>query len=100
MSRALLIMAYAKAVGRDPTEAECAEFLAAIADLAGGEYLYVPKLDQSIVDPAEVIRLRGEGMSIRKIARKLGVSKSAVGRVFRQPQLSQVSPYGVDSEAA
>jgi DNA invertase Pin-like site-specific DNA recombinase len=100
MSRALLLMAYADALGRQPTDQERAGFLCALAKVAGGEYLYVPKLPQSEVDASVVQALRAEGMSIRKIARKLGVSKSTVGRAIRQPQLSQFSPYEVDSEAA
>lgn len=96
MSRALLVMAYAKARGQQPTDAECAEFLAALAELAGGEYLYVPKLPQS--EPVDIERiqvLRSVGWSIRRIARDMKCSKSQVHRA-----LSQLSPYAVDTEAA
>lgn len=96
MSRALLVMAYAKARGQQPTDAECAEFLAALAELAGGEYLYVPKLPQS--EPVDIERiqvLRSVGWSIRRIARDMKCSKSQVHRA-----LSQLSPYGVDTQAA
>lgn len=100
MSRAILTMALARTFRRPPTDAERAEFLAALAELAGGEYLYVPKLPQSEVDPSEIVRLHALGMSARRIAKKLKVSKSAVGRAIRQPELSQLSPYERDSEAA
>lgn len=96
MSRALLVMAYAKARGQQPTDAECAEFLAALAELAGGEYLYVPKLPQS--EPVDIERiqvLRSVGWSIRRIARDMKCSKSQVHRA-----LSQLSPYGVDTKVA
>ena len=96
MSRALLVMALAKTIGRPPTDAERSEYLAALASLAGGEYLYIPLLPQSIdVDKAEIHRLRSEGVSIRQIAKKVGCSKSHVHRA-----LSQFSPYVMDTEAA
>jgi hypothetical protein len=96
MSRALLTMAFARALGRPPTDAERTEYLAALADLAGGEYLYVPKLRQSVeVDEVKIHTLRDEGTSIRKIARTVGCSKSHVHDV-----LSKFSPYVLDTEAA
>lgn len=100
MSRALLVIAFAQALGRQPTDQERSDFLAALAGVAGGEYVYVPKLPQSELDASIVQALYREGLSIRKIARRLGVSKSAVGRAIRQPELSHLSPYEVDSEAA
>lgn len=96
MSRAILTMAFAQALGRPPTDEERTEYLAALADLAGGEYLYVPKLRQSVeVDEATIHNLRTEGASIRKIARKVGCSKSHVHDV-----LSKFSPYVLDTQAA
>jgi Mor family transcriptional regulator len=96
MSRALLVMALAKTIGRPPTDAERAEYLAALASLAGGEYLYIPMLRQSIaVDEALIHQLHNDGVSIRKIARKVGCSKSHVHNV-----LSKFSPYVMDTEAA
>lgn len=96
MSRALLMMALAKTIGRPPTDAERTEYLAALASLAGGEYLYIPLLRQSVpVDEGEIHRLRSEGVSIRQIARKVGCSKSHVHDV-----LSKFSPYVMDTEAA
>lgn len=100
MSRALLVIAFADALGRQPTEQEKCEFLAALAKVAGGEYVYVPKLEQSIVDPGEIVRMHGEGMSIRRIAKTLKCSKSTVGRALRQLELSHTSPYEVDTKAA
>lgn len=96
MSRALLVMALARTLGRTPSDVERTEYLAALADLAGGEYLYVPKLRQSAeIDEAAIHDMRAAGASIRKIARKVGCSKSHVHDV-----LSKFSPYVLDTEAA
>lgn len=100
MSRALLVMAYAKARGQQPTDAECAEFLAALAELAGGEYLYVPKLPQSQIDASEVWRLHRSGKSIREIADHLGCSTKPVWTILQQPELLPDSPYEGDRRAA
>lgn len=100
MSRALLMIALTQSFGRPPTDAERAEFLIALAGLAGGEYLYVPKLPQSEVNPEEVWRLRNEGMTIREIADELKCSRKPICRVLRQPILSPISPYEGDKEAA
>jgi len=100
MSRFVWVDAFKTVMGREPTQSEKDAFLAALAVHAGGEYVYIPKLPQSQVDPCEVLRLRIEGMSIRKIARKVGISKSQVSRFLKQGELSQLSPYGVDAEAA
>jgi DNA invertase Pin-like site-specific DNA recombinase len=96
MSRAILIMALAQTIGRPPTDEERAEYLAALAGLAGGEYLYIPVLQQAVaVDAARIYEMHSAGQSIRKIARVVGCSKSNVHRV-----LSQFSPYVLDTEAA
>ena len=100
MSRFVWVEAYKAVTGREPTQAEKDAFLSALSAEAGGQYVYIPKLVQSQVDLCEVIRMRVEGLSIRKIARKLGISKSQVQRVLRQGELSRVSPYGLDTEAA
>lgn len=89
-------MALAKTLGRSPTDAERTEYLAAMAELAGGEYLYIPKLRQSVaVDETRIHSMRGEGASIRRIARSVGCSKSHVHDV-----LSKFSPYALDTQAA
>jgi Mor family transcriptional regulator len=89
-------MALAKTLGRQPSDAERTEYLAAMAELAGGEYLYIPKLRQSVhVDEARLHALHGEGASIRRIARSVGCSKSHVHDV-----LSKFSPYTLDTQAA
>lgn len=100
MSRAVLIMALRRSMGREPTEREKEQFLSALAEQAGGQRIYVPEMSQSVVDADEVWRMRGEGLSVRAIARKLKCSKSTVGNVLRQPQLSNISPYELDSKAA
>lgn len=100
MSRAILVMALRRSMGREPTEAEKVAFLAELASAAGGERLYIPAMPQSVVDADEVWALRGEGLSVRAIARKLRCSKSTIGNVLRKPKLSKVSPYKLDTEAA
>src|SRR5690606_13430584 len=97
---ALLVMAYAKARGRQPTDSECAEFLAALAELAGGEYLYVPKLPQSQIDASQVWALHRAGMSIRDIADGLKCSTKPVWTILQQPELLPDSPYEGDKQAA
>jgi hypothetical protein len=94
------MMALAKTLGRPPTDAERADFLAALAAEAGGEYVYVAKLPQSEVDASEVWRLRGAGLTLRQIAEKLHCSTSPVRRVLRQEPLLLVSPYEGDKAAA
>lgn len=100
MCRVEFMVALARAMGRPPTDEERTAFLAAMAEQSGGEYLYVPKLPQSEIDPTEILRLRADGMSIRKIARRCKCSKSWVGKVLRQGELSTISPYVVDNIAA
>lgn len=84
MSLAVLKIALAKTLHRDPTQCELTEFLAALRDLAG-ERVYVPQ--QAPTDPAviaEIVRLRVGGLSIRKIARETKMSKSQVHRALSQ----------------
>ena len=94
MSRAILTMALARTFHRQPTDAELAEFLMALRDLAG-ERVYVPQREPSPVDVERIVALRDEGLSIRRIAREVRVSKSQVHRA-----LSQMSALPLDSEAA
>lgn len=100
MSRALLVLAYAKATGRDPTDAECEEFLLALADLAGGEYLYIPKPPKSQVDATRVWAMHRAGASIRDIAAHLGCSTKPVWTILQQQELLPDSPYEGDRKAA
>lgn len=82
MSRAILQMALARTLHRSPTDAELTEYLAALRDLAG-ERVYIPQRQPN--DPAEIERateLRGDGLSIRKIARAMGASKSRVHQLL------------------
>lgn len=94
MSRAILTMALARTFHRQPTDAELAEFLMALRDLAG-ERVYVPQREPSPVDVERIVALRDEGLSIRRIAREVRVSKSQVHRA-----LSQMSALPLDTEAA
>lgn len=100
MSRALLVMAFARALGRPPTDAEREEYLAALAEVAGGCRVYIPI--STPVDEDSIRALHAAGMSVRKIAKKLGCSKSRVGMALRQPDLLGVQnpALNVDREAA
>lgn len=100
MCRVEFMVALARAMGRPPTDEERTAFLAAMAEQSGGEYLYVPKLPQSVVDSAEVWRLRNSGLTIRQIARRLGCSAKPVWCVLQQPELLPISPYEGDKVAA
>lgn len=100
MSRALLVMAYAKATGQQPTDSECTEFLAALAELAGGEYLYVPKLPQAEASDEDICTMRDRGMGYRDIASALHCSQATVARALRQRTLLFNSPYEGSAEAA
>lgn len=95
MSRAILVIALARTFNRQPTDAELTEFLQALRDLAG-ERVYIPQRDAPDPEQAERIRkLRCDGLSIRKIARAEGISKSQVHRA-----LSQNPDLFVDTKAA
>lgn len=96
MSRMVWIAALSSALGRPPTDEERTKYLASLAEVSGGEYVYVPKLRQSVaVDEARIHDMRRQGASLRKIARSVGCSKSHVRDV-----LSKFSPYVLDTEAA
>lgn len=90
MSLAIIKIALAKAFHRDPTPAELTEFLKALADNASGDRVYIPQATK--VDDEQIRRLRFDGVSIRKIARKVGCSKSYVGRLLRQSDLYESVP--------
>ena len=96
MCRNLFKEALIAFMGRHPTDDERAAFMAALSEAAGGQYVYIPKLPQP--QPLDIERiqvLRAAGFSIRRIAKDVRCSKSQVHRA-----LSQLSPYGVDKEAA
>lgn len=78
-------MAFADALGRPPTDQERADFLAALAQRAGGCRVYIPQREP--VDEDAIRALHEAGVSIRKIARAIGCSKSRVGMAIRQPDL-------------
>lgn len=95
MSRAILTMALARTLHRQPTDAELTEYLFALRDLAG-DRVYIPQREIPDADKAaEIIKLHDDGLSIRKIARAVRVSKSQVHRA-----LSQNSALFVDNKAA
>jgi hypothetical protein len=87
MSRALILMAQSRFLQRPLTPEETAACLAAWAEIAAGQRVYIP--EPAPVQGAllhDIADLRANGWSIRKIARKLRVSKSHVHR-----ELSQIS---------
>lgn len=90
MSLAIIKMALADAFHRDPTQEELTEFLKALAAHSTSDRVYIPQA--KAVDDNEIRRLRSEGVSIRKIARKIGCSKSYVGRLLRQSDLYESVP--------
>lgn len=95
MSRAILTIALARTLHRQPTDAELSEYLFALRDLAG-DRVYIPQREMPDADKAaEIVRLHSDGMSIRKIAREVKVSKSQVHRA-----LSQNSALFMDTKAA
>lgn len=91
MSRAILKMLLARTIKHEPTDAELSEFLSHCQDLAG-ERLYIPQRQPDPGEAQQIQALRDGGLSIRKIAKEVGVSKSQVHRA-----LSQNSDLFVDS---
>lgn len=84
MSRAILTIALARTFHRQPSDAELSEFLAALRDLAG-ERVFVPQREQPDYEvAARIIAHRADGLSIRQIAKREGVSKSQVHRALSQ----------------
>lgn len=77
MSRAILKMLLARTIRREPSHTELAEFLAHCRDLAGKQ-IYVPQHEPDIAEAVKILELRAVGLSIRRIAKEVGVSKSQV----------------------
>lgn len=92
MSRAILKMLLARTIQREPSHTELAEFLAHCREIAGKQ-IYVPQHDPSPDEAMKILELRAVGLSIRRIAKELDVSKSQVHRA-----LSQNSVFRVDSD--
>jgi DNA invertase Pin-like site-specific DNA recombinase len=94
MSLAILKMALAQSFHRQPTDDELRDFLSELRK--HGERIYVPQREEPDYElAARILDLHREGLSIRKIARTVRVSKSQVHRA-----LSQNSDLFVDSQAA
>lgn len=88
MSRATIIIALARVLKRQPTREEYEEHCLA---LGPGCVVYVPMTWPAMAACApEVQRLRAEGMSVRRIAKQTGLSKSAVHRILSQNYLCLV----------
>jgi DNA-binding NarL/FixJ family response regulator len=85
MSRALILMAQTRFLKRSLTPEETTACLEAWAAIAAGQRVYIPApLPPSLFN--DIADLRANGWSIRRIARKLQISKSQVHR-----ELSRVS---------
>ena len=85
MSRALILIAQTRFLKRELTAQETRDCLAAWALVAAGQRVYIPEEAPSQATLfCDIANLRENGWSIRKIARKLGVSKSQVHRELSQ----------------
>lgn len=82
MSLAILKYALARTLHRPPSDEELAECLSAMRDL-GVERVYVPQ-NQPMAHEVErrILLMSADGLSVRKIARATGTSKSNVHRVL------------------
>ena len=92
MSRATIIIALARVLHRQPTPEEYAEFRVSVLASCPTGRVYVPHEPVSLFN--DVADLRRNGWSVRRIAKRLGVSKSYVHRM-----LSQIPAVNVDSES-
>lgn len=91
MSRPALIIALARVLQRQPTPAEYEACRESLLKTCPTGRVYVPADRPSLFN--DIADFRANGWSIRKIARKLGVSKSHVHR-----ELSQSPAVQVDSD--
>lgn len=83
-------------LGRAATPEEWFNYCATLQNMLGGTRVYIETGRQPDTERlARILELRGNGWSIRKIARKEGVSKSTV-----HDALSGILSYQVDSKAA
>lgn len=82
-------------LGRPATPEEWFAYSSVLQKMLGGSRVYIAQERGSAADYEQILQLRGEGLSIRKIARKVGVSKSTV-----HDALSGILSYQVDSTAA
>ncbi len=83
MSRALILIAQSRFLKRELTQQEAADCLAAWALVAAGQRVYIPEEARTQGQLfCDIANLRDNGWSIRKIARKLGVSKSHIHDVL------------------
>lgn len=82
MSRAAIIVVLRQALHREPTPDECEQGRLAMLSVCPSGRIYIPSepLQPSLLP--DISDLSRNGWSVRKIARKLGVSKSAVHRAL------------------
>lgn len=101
MSRAILKLALGDALGRTATDGELDALIAALVQRTDGrDRLYIPK--SRPVDELAIRQLHGDGLSIRRIAKITGHSKSTIAVVLRQMDMLTVQNSSVvmDKEAA
>lgn len=82
MSRALILIAQARFLGRPLTADETTDCLRVWSELAGGERVYVP--ERLPCEPAvipQIQAMRESGMAWRAIASKLGIKKDSARRL-------------------
>jgi DNA-binding NarL/FixJ family response regulator len=83
-------------LGRPATPEEWFAYSTVLQRMLGGTRVYVATEKTATSEVYEkIVQLRSEGLSIRKIARKVGVSKSNV-----HDALSGILSYQVDTHAA
>lgn len=85
MSRALILIAQSRFLKRPLTAEETTDCLKAWAEVAGEKVIRIPKPREPQAEMfSKVKSLRENKWSIRRIARKLGMSKSEVHRELSQ----------------
>lgn len=94
MSRAAIIILLRQALHRQPTQEEYEGARLAALSVCPSGRLYIPCVPSQPSLLPDIADLSRNGWSVRKIARKLGVSKSAVHRA-----LSRDCTGHVDSKA-
>jgi AraC-like DNA-binding protein len=82
MSRAVLIIALTRVLQRQPTPEEYESCRAALLERCPSGRVYIPAEPKQTNLFDDVVMWRNNGWSIRKIARRLGVSKSHVHNVL------------------
>jgi len=83
MSRAAIICALREVLHRQPTPEEYEALRVSLRGCSHNGRIHIPPQPDQAGLFNDIVDLKRNGWSVRKIARKLGVSKSHVGRVLR-----------------